>query len=76
MECLDSFERFLHDEKHKLPALVEAGPLCWPLSALLFLPFNYASTRHLFRQDENLGFGTTFAQLRCSCLSGALTPCR
>jgi hypothetical protein len=51
-------------------------PLCWPLSALLFLPFNYASTRHLFRQDENLGFGTTFAQLRCSCLSGALTPCR
>jgi Fic family protein len=25
MECLDSFERFLHDEKHKLPALVEAG---------------------------------------------------
>ena len=25
MECLDSFERFLHDEKHKLPILVEAG---------------------------------------------------
>jgi len=25
MECLDSFERFLHDEKHKLPLLVEAG---------------------------------------------------
>ncbi len=25
MECLDLFERFLHDEKHKLPALVEAG---------------------------------------------------
>jgi len=25
MECLDSFERFLHDEKHKLPVLVEAG---------------------------------------------------
>jgi len=25
MECLDSFERFLHDETHKLPVLVEAG---------------------------------------------------
>jgi Fic family protein len=25
MECLDGFERFLHDEKHKLPILVEAG---------------------------------------------------
>jgi Fic family protein len=25
MECLDSFERFLHDEKHRLPALFEAG---------------------------------------------------
>lgn len=25
MECLDPFERFLHDEKHKLPVLVEAG---------------------------------------------------
>ena len=25
MECLDSFERFLHDEEHKLPVLVEAG---------------------------------------------------
>jgi Fic family protein len=25
MECLDSFERFLHDENHKLPVLVEAG---------------------------------------------------
>jgi hypothetical protein len=25
MECLDSFERFLHDDKHKLPVLVEAG---------------------------------------------------
>src|SRR5258705_6193369 len=25
MECLDSFERFLHDEKHRLPVLVEAG---------------------------------------------------
>jgi cell filamentation protein, protein adenylyltransferase len=25
MECLDSFERFLHDEKQKLPLLVEAG---------------------------------------------------
>jgi Fic family protein len=25
MECLDRFERFLHDEKHKLPVLVEAG---------------------------------------------------
>ena len=25
MECLDLFERFLHDEKHKLPVLVEAG---------------------------------------------------
>jgi Fic family protein len=25
MECLDSLERFLHDEKHKLPILVEAG---------------------------------------------------
>jgi Fic family protein len=25
MECLDSFERFLHDEKYKLPVLVEAG---------------------------------------------------
>jgi cell filamentation protein, protein adenylyltransferase len=25
MECLDSFERFLHDEKHKLPVLIEAG---------------------------------------------------
>ena len=25
MECLDLFEHFLHDEKHKLPALVEAG---------------------------------------------------
>ena len=25
MECLDSLERFLHDEKHKLPLLVEAG---------------------------------------------------
>jgi Fic family protein len=24
-ECLDSFERFLHDERHKLPVLVEAG---------------------------------------------------
>src|SRR2546430_1440195 len=24
-ECLDNFERFLHDEKHKLPVLVEAG---------------------------------------------------
>jgi len=24
-ECLDSFEHFLHDEKHKLPILVEAG---------------------------------------------------
>jgi Fic family protein len=25
MECLDRFERFLHDEKHKLPVLIEAG---------------------------------------------------
>jgi Fic family protein len=25
MECLDSLERFLHDEEHKLPILVEAG---------------------------------------------------
>ena len=25
MECLDSFERFLHDESHRLPVLVEAG---------------------------------------------------
>jgi Fic family protein len=25
MECLDCFEHFLHDEKHKLPVLVEAG---------------------------------------------------
>jgi Fic family protein len=25
MECLDDFEHFLHDEKHKLPVLVEAG---------------------------------------------------
>jgi Fic family protein len=25
MECLDVFEHFLHDEKHKLPVLVEAG---------------------------------------------------
>src|SRR5580658_3958464 len=25
MECLDHFEHFLHDEKHKLPVLVEAG---------------------------------------------------
>lgn len=25
MECLDSFERFLHDEKHELPLLVQAG---------------------------------------------------
>ncbi len=25
MECLDRFERFLHDERHKLPVLVEAG---------------------------------------------------
>ncbi|MGB9071110.1 MAG: Fic family protein [Terriglobales bacterium] len=25
MECLDSFERFLHDEKNKIPVLVEAG---------------------------------------------------
>ena len=25
MECLDSFERFFHDEKHRLPVLVEAG---------------------------------------------------
>ena len=25
MECLDSFERFLHDEKHKFPVLVEAA---------------------------------------------------
>ena len=25
MECLDGFERCLHDEKHKLPVLVEAG---------------------------------------------------
>jgi len=25
MKCLDSFERFLHDERHKLPVLVEAG---------------------------------------------------
>jgi cell filamentation protein, protein adenylyltransferase len=25
MKCLDSFERFLHDEKHRLPLLVEAG---------------------------------------------------
>jgi len=25
MECLDSLERFFHDEKHKLPILVEAG---------------------------------------------------
>jgi Fic family protein len=24
-ECLDSFERFLHDERHRLPVLVEAG---------------------------------------------------
>lgn len=24
-ECLDRFEHFLHDEKHKLPVLVEAG---------------------------------------------------
>jgi len=27
MECLDSLERFLHDEEHKLPILVEAGLL-------------------------------------------------
>ena len=25
MECLDSFERFLHDDQHKLPVLVDAG---------------------------------------------------
>jgi len=25
LECLDSFEQFLHDERHKLPVLVEAG---------------------------------------------------
>jgi Fic family protein len=25
VECLDRFEHFLHDEKHKLPVLVEAG---------------------------------------------------
>ena len=25
MECLDSLERFFHDEKHKLPILVETG---------------------------------------------------
>jgi Fic family protein len=25
MQCLDSFERFLHDKKHGLPLLVEAG---------------------------------------------------
>ena len=25
MECLERFEHFLHDEKHKLPVLVEAG---------------------------------------------------
>jgi Fic family protein len=25
MECLDSLERFFHDEEHKLPILVEAG---------------------------------------------------
>lgn len=25
MQCLDSFERFLHDSKHRLPVLVEAG---------------------------------------------------
>lgn len=25
MKCLDSFERFLHDEKHQLPLLVEAA---------------------------------------------------
>jgi Fic family protein len=25
MQCLNSFERFLHDEKHRLPVLVEAG---------------------------------------------------
>jgi Fic family protein len=25
MECLDSLERFLHDEKHRLPLLVQAG---------------------------------------------------
>lgn len=25
MKCLDSFERFLHDERHGLPLLVEAG---------------------------------------------------
>jgi Fic family protein len=25
MDCLDNIERFLHDEKHKLPVLVEAG---------------------------------------------------
>jgi Fic family protein len=25
MECLDLFEHFLHDEKHKLPVLIEAG---------------------------------------------------
>jgi Fic family protein len=25
MECLNQFEHFLHDEKHKLPVLVEAG---------------------------------------------------
>jgi len=25
MECLDGLERFFHDEKHKLPILVEAG---------------------------------------------------
>lgn len=25
MECLNEFERFLHDDKHKLPVLVEAG---------------------------------------------------
>jgi Fic family protein len=25
MECLDHFEHFIHDEKHRLPVLVEAG---------------------------------------------------
>ncbi len=25
LECLDRFEHFLHDEKHKLPVLIEAG---------------------------------------------------
>ena len=60
MECLDSFERFLHDEKHRLPVLVEA--------ALVHVQFE---SIHPFL-DGNGRLGRLLITLQL-CAKGALT---